>query len=103
MKINLVLGLKKRIEKVCHHTLRIGNLKKLYNILIDNGYPSYLLRKLLLSNPSTTDIINNENNGMNQLENNLIVEQPLEVLDQVEEPNRYIYRSLPYIKNLTNQ
>src|SRR3978361_367234 len=50
-KINLILGLKNRIEKVCHHSLRIENLNKLYNILIENSYPKPLLKKLLFSNP----------------------------------------------------
>lgn len=101
MKINLVLGLKGRIEKICHNTLRINNLKKLYNILIDNGYPTHLLKKLLLSNPSTT-VVQIDNNLPNE-ENNVIIQQTKTIEKQTIEPNIILYRSLPYIKNLTTQ
>lgn len=47
IKINLILGLKNRISKICHHTLRIKIFKKLKDILIDNSYPLSLVNQLL--------------------------------------------------------
>ena len=95
IKINLVLGLKNRIEKVCHPTLRIDNLKKLYNILIDNSYPKPLLNKLLFSNPSFTHTENNINTRVTQPTNSNDLE-PQRAL-------RTTYRSLPHVNNLTNR
>ena len=95
IKINLVLGLKNRIEKVCHPTLRMDNLKKLYDILIDNSYPRPLLNKLLFSNPSITPISENTNT---------VVMQPT-TPNAVNSQSTQLttYRSLPHVKNLTNQ
>lgn len=95
IKINLVLGLKNRIEKVCHPSLRSGNLKKLYNILIDNSYPKPLLNKLLFSNPSVPPIIDN---------NVAITNPPVNLIsDTTNIPTPLTYRSLPNVNNLTNQ
>lgn len=90
MKINLVLALKTRIEKISHHTLRMNNLNKLYNILLNNSYPKYLLKKLIYSTPQT-NIQPQIDDISQQITNNI------ETNDQIR------YFSLPYIKEINNQ
>lgn len=58
-KINLILALKNRILRISHSTLLNKNLNKLNNILIENGYPKYLLRPLIFNTNSRND--NREN------------------------------------------
>jgi hypothetical protein len=78
-KISIVLALKNRILKISHHTFIKKNLDKLYNILINNGFPKLLIKKLLFSTL-------NEANHVTAVEDNQIT----------------IYKKLPYINPLTN-
>lgn len=48
-KINLVLAMKNRIEKICHPTLKNKNFQLLKNIMMENGYPEPLLCKLIFN------------------------------------------------------
>ncbi|XP_060537265.1 uncharacterized protein LOC132708734 [Cylas formicarius] len=86
-KINLVIALKTRIERISHPSLRQKNLNKLYDMLINNSYPSRLTKKLLYSttplrapNPRNT-VVHSDSPEMDDL--------------------RCFYFSLPYIKELT--
>ncbi len=49
-KINAILALKNRIQKIVHPTLLEKNLRLLKDILINNQYPPNLINKLLFSN-----------------------------------------------------
>lgn len=49
MKINLVLALRNRIHKICHPIYVGKNIKIIYNILLDNGYPKWFLNKFLFN------------------------------------------------------
>lgn len=86
MKINLVLAMKNRIQKISHISLRNENIDKLYNILIDNSYPAHLLTKWL---HNTRDIDNLSNVGATVSQAN----------NDNTEPT--IYGSIPYIKELS--
>lgn len=46
-KINLVLAMKNRINKICHPTFIEKNISLLKNIMSENGYPKPLLDRLL--------------------------------------------------------
>ncbi|KAK9891904.1 hypothetical protein WA026_017388, partial [Henosepilachna vigintioctopunctata] len=91
MKINMILGMKNRLNKTCHHTMRDKNVRFLNNELLYNSYPKKLINKLLytiqidLSENSTsiqTDSVNSTNEGPVTSENKQ-------------------YFSLPQIKELT--
>ncbi|XP_044745159.1 uncharacterized protein LOC123307022 [Coccinella septempunctata] len=52
-KINLILGLKSRIERIVHPTKREANLNVLFQLMRNNGYPRGLLSRLIYnSSPS---------------------------------------------------
>lgn len=91
MKINLVLGLKHRVENICHPSFRKNNLIKLKNMLLDNNYPPSLLNKLLFSTSSRT--ISNLNHNQNQRH----LTNP--GVDSTETDIRFV--SLPFVKDLT--
>lgn len=90
-KINLILGLKNRIHKISHHTLYNDNIKKLYNILLLNSYPSNLLKRLLFNNPATRDTTTIPRTSQN---NNGDQENPLNT-------NQNTFAVLPYIQDVT--
>ncbi|XP_044760692.1 uncharacterized protein LOC123318066 [Coccinella septempunctata] len=46
-KINMILGLKNRIQRISHQTFHQKNLKLLFNSMLNNGYPKGLLTRLL--------------------------------------------------------
>lgn len=79
-KINLVLGMKNRVIQTSHTSLRTQNLKKLFTLFINSGYPSKLLHKLIFGRTALNNITDNENNTPN----NVTIK----------------YFSLPYIENL---
>lgn len=83
-KINAVIALKGRIEKICHPSFLQKNLQQLKEILINNKYPKSLINKILFSNRN--DNHHHNNNITNQLNNNI---------------NQNIYVKLQYIHNLT--
>lgn len=86
MKINLVMALRNRIQKISHASLRENNINKLFQILVNNSYPPKLMRKLLYSNREHNVTVNHTNNGLNNNDN-----------------SPKIYRSLPHIENLTSR
>lgn len=90
IKINLILALKTRVEKISHHSLKARNLNKLYNILITNSYPKKLLKKLIYSTAQATthDNINN---------------QIIPEISTVSIQDRTSYFSLPYIKDINSK
>ncbi|XP_044745162.1 uncharacterized protein LOC123307025 [Coccinella septempunctata] len=46
-KINMILGLKSRIQRISHQAFHQKNLKLLFNLMLNNGYPKGLLTRLL--------------------------------------------------------
>jgi len=90
IKINLILALKTRIEKISHHTLLAVNLNKLYNILLTNSYPKNLLKKLIFS---TSQLVNLEQTT------------PPEITPDISAfitPTQKLYFSLPCVKEINN-
>lgn len=85
MKINLVLTLKNRIERISHPSFKEKNIFKLYNILIENSYPKNILKKLLY-NTRSHDITEN-NRRSNILPNTTNIK----------------YFSIPNIPNLSSR
>lgn len=85
IKINTILGLKKRIEDISHSTLTEKALRKLFHLMKDNGYSTILLKKLLYSapRPSEPDITPESRHTDDNIQ------------DQI------IFAKLPYIKGLT--
>uniref|UniRef100_A0A6P7HGF2 Uncharacterized protein LOC114348369 n=1 Tax=Diabrotica virgifera virgifera TaxID=50390 RepID=A0A6P7HGF2_DIAVI len=85
MKINLILGLKNRINRLSHTSNINKGLMELKEILLENSYPIKLINKFLFNNP-----------------NNRIID-----MNKTTEPNHQIsqsqftYTSLPYIPILT--
>ena len=88
IKINLILGLKTRISRISHPSLVQNNLKKLYNILLQNSYPKNFLTKLLFNTPM--QIVHNTNTEGITPEISAFIEQ---------NPNTYYY-SFPYIAEM---
>lgn len=78
-KLNTVIAMKNRVSHICHEMFLRDNLKKLYNIFLNNGYPKYLLKKLIY-NSNFFDGPTDDNN-----------QQPLK------------YRKLPHINGLTDR
>ena len=92
-KINLVLGLKNRIVKICHPTLRMANLIKLKSILKTNAYPEALLNKYLFSTPAPAGAMNER---QTQIETTDARMGGVEIAP-------IMYFSLPFITDLTNK
>ncbi|KAK9882602.1 hypothetical protein WA026_022230 [Henosepilachna vigintioctopunctata] len=84
VKINLILNLKTRINKLSDIRFRDDNMRTLYNILKGNGYPDPLLKKLLFNTPDR-DVDTNH------------------VRDDGLSTDRFSYVTLPYINNLTSR
>lgn len=103
-KINLVLGLKNRIEKICHPDFRENNLRKLFNILIDNSYPERLLKKLIFN--SRTYNLNRTNRlmpGTPEISAFLTRNQPtyyysIPAIETVSNKIIQIFKDIPTIK-----
>lgn len=51
-KINLVLAMKDRVTKISHPSLLHNNLRLLSQSFVNNGYPKYLVQKLLYNTPT---------------------------------------------------
>ncbi|XP_050517473.1 uncharacterized protein LOC126892084 [Diabrotica virgifera virgifera] len=83
-KINTIIGMKNRILKISHLSFKEKNLKLLFDTLIENCYPSKLLKKLLYSNELRNETVNNVNNH-----------------NDTNLENTTKYGVLPYIHNLT--
>uniref|UniRef100_A0A6P7GXT9 Uncharacterized protein LOC114347800 n=1 Tax=Diabrotica virgifera virgifera TaxID=50390 RepID=A0A6P7GXT9_DIAVI len=83
-KINTVVGMKNRILKISHSSFKDENIKLLFDTLIENYYPSKLLKKLLYSNELRNETVNNVNNH-----------------NDTNLENTTKYGVLPYIHNLT--
>lgn len=112
IKINLVLGLKNRIFKICHPSFIKKNINKLFDILKKNSYPDWFLKKFLFNtiqienNDASFDdtinpiILNTPNLNSN---NNIINNSVSENLPEVQQNNKIYYFSLPYIKELSKK
>ena len=85
IKLNLVLGMKNRLYKICHPDFYNKNLNKLYSLLRDNSYPEDLLNKLLRREADRTPTIEPDVNPSSE-------EDPIEATK---------YGTLPNITNLT--
>ncbi|XP_044751864.1 uncharacterized protein LOC123311820 [Coccinella septempunctata] len=85
IKVNTILGLKKRIEDITHPTLTKGALGRLFQLMKDNGYSNQLLKKLLYSTTRPPEPTLTAENGGND--------------DDIQD--RITFAKLPYIKELT--
>lgn len=83
IKINFIKEMKERINKICHESYRQDGLKRLFDILRQNGYPTSMINKLIYASNETT-----ESNQQNQVRN---------------EPTNKLYASFPDIKGLTSK
>lgn len=52
-KINTVVAMKNRIEKLCNPKFREKNFKNLYELFLKNNFPKYLMKKLIYSTKYT--------------------------------------------------
>lgn len=109
MKINLILALGNRIRKICHPDFLYKNLKKLHNILKDNSYPDWFIKKFLYNskNTETRNNINSENlditpdiSAFLSINNDNI--SP-EISAFLEENQQKYYFSLPYCQEFTHK
>lgn len=92
MKINVILGLRRRIERISHPEFKENNIKKLYNIMKDNSYPDAFLKKYLYNTSLITNISKN-----NQHNNNLINTNDPQTQKKIH------YFALPYIKSVSQK
>lgn len=90
MKVNVIIGLKNRIIKITHDSLRNVALMKL-DILTKNGYFRGFLRKLLFSTTGITRIPLVQVPNMVNNTNNDVLPSPIK------------FGSLPYVDTLTSQ
>lgn len=92
MKTNTIMGMKNRILKICHPTVVDEALRRLFVTLRDNGYPDYVLNRLIYSVPRRLNIT-------------------LPVFPQISSDSlqnlgvstSVLYASLPYIDYLTQK
>lgn len=87
IKINCIKEMKNRIHKICHPTFIDKNIRRLYTIFSENGYPSYMLKKLLF-----------ESSTLSPDQNSL--SHPPDVGNDSEPP---VYVGLPNIHDLTSK
>ncbi|XP_044761653.1 uncharacterized protein LOC123318931 [Coccinella septempunctata] len=83
-KVNLVLGLKNRIRRIAHPSLRTQNLEILFQLMLENGYPRGLLNRLIHSSTHSGQPRNEHRGASTTIDLNLT------------------YASLPLIKGMTN-
>ncbi|XP_044756951.1 uncharacterized protein LOC123315353 [Coccinella septempunctata] len=84
-KVNMVLGLKNRIQKIAHPTLRHNNLKILFGLMRENGYPEGLLKRLIY-NATPSGQPQNGDSGASTSNTQM----------------RTIYSSIPYVRGMTH-
>lgn len=65
-KINIITGMKTRILRLCHPEFLQKNVMKLLKIFIDNGYPVWMVKKLLYE---STPVQHNENTPQRNSDN----------------------------------
>lgn len=83
-KTNIVLGLKKRIIDITHPDFRSSALRRLFELLVTNGYPQFFLKKLIYNSPRPNE------DSLQQPQDNNVVENVL-------------ITKFPNIKNLTGE
>ena len=86
MKINVILNMRNRILQVSHPMYKLNNLKKLFDIMRQNSFPTALLNKLLYSTPASVP------RGSRP---------PVPTADEGHVPSTIHYRTLPYEEFLT--
>lgn len=103
MKINLVKQMKVRVLKISDHTFLNKNLKILYGLFIDNGYPPRLLNNIIFHWSPTflTDINENSNHNynLNPFSNTNVAQPTNSEVGNVTPPT--IYVTLPFIWDIT--
>ena len=77
-KYNAVIGMKNRVSHISDETFLQTNLKKLFDIFLNNGYPKHILKKLIY--------------------NSNIYDGPIDDPNQLE----IKFKKIPFIPNLTN-
>ncbi|XP_044760271.1 uncharacterized protein LOC123317727 [Coccinella septempunctata] len=85
-KVNMVLGLKNRILRISHHSLRQKNLRLLHQLMMENGYPRNLLNRLIYNSNSSPP--ERQRNG----DTSAFATTDVNLL----------YSSIPLVKGLTN-
>lgn len=71
-KINMVTGLKNRIQRISHPTLKEKNMKLLYQLMLENGYPKNLLKKLIHNSSNSGQPQNNDEIASTNLDQRII-------------------------------
>lgn len=84
MKVNVILNMKNRILKLSNPEFHNKNLQKLYRIMIQNSYPTWLLKKIIFGVPSR-----------NPIDRRQITTEPA--------PATVAYKSLPYYVGLSDR
>lgn len=90
MKCNIINGLKTKINRITHPSFRQEALKRLFNLMLENGYSKNFLNRLIFANSeihTTVDVANI--NVSNQ--------------EQVTKTRPVAYRALPYVEGLTHK
>lgn len=60
MKYNVIMGMKKRIHDITHPSRRETAVRRLFNIMLDNGYPEKVLNRLLYQTPRPAVVPDNQ-------------------------------------------
>lgn len=81
IKANVILGLKKRIEDVTHPTFREAALGRLVSLMLDNGYSTRFVNKLVYNTPCTsgqptTGRETNANDGRDEMDQTFFAKLP---------------------------
>lgn len=110
MKINLMLALKYRVVKVTHTQYKKEALKELKGLLIENSYPLNLINKMLFNTEQNLNYNNNNNISAININANVGIVNDRDgsmagdhMGHGVELGDRLVYRSLPYIEDLTSR
>lgn len=65
-------GLKNRIQRISHPTLKEKNMKLLYQLMLENGYPKNLLKKLIHNSSNSGQPQNNDEIASTNLDQRII-------------------------------
>ena len=84
----MILGLKNRIEKVAHPSLRQQNLRLLLQLMLENGYPKRLLSRLIYNTTPSRQPTNGERGASTTVDTGNV--------------DRILYSSIPLINGMTN-
>lgn len=69
MKMNVILNLKFRINKISHPDFLDKNLKRLFDIMLENGYPKQWLKKIIFRTPTVPDPLPSQTEPVASIQN----------------------------------